>query len=378
MAQLRKPVLFVLVAGAALSAAAFAQTTVPNAPAGDPMPPRPGQVAPEAPKPVGPSGRFTPVAKTFDFGKILCDKPVEHVFKFKNTGDANLIITSATGSCHCTVPALSKSEYAPGEEGEIKVVFDPKGKAAGKVQQRVTVVSNDPTSPTSSLTIEADLMAIVMVEPARLVAFGQIAKGESKTMELNLTGRLENFNVTGVSFDGTGEEIKSVIGTPEPVEINGEKMKRVNVKLVYPEAKKIERFQRNVIITTNDDREKEVRLPVMGEVLGDLDVRPMRVSMGLVAREAQFSNTATVTSRSGKPFKIKGVKQIASPGREDPQLTFDIKANTKTPGADASEYTIAVSGTAPKDGFRSVIDCEVLTDLAGEESIKMGVYLVVR
>ncbi|HEX8875590.1 MAG TPA: DUF1573 domain-containing protein [Phycisphaerales bacterium] len=376
MAHLRTTTFCVLAAGAACSAAAFAQQAA--SPAGDPLPPRPGQVAPEAPKPVGPSGRFTPVAKTFDFGKILCDKPVEHVFKFKNTGDANLIITSATGSCHCTVPALAKSEYAPGEEGEIKVVFDPKGKAAGKVQQRVTVVSNDPTSPTSSLTIEADLMAIVTVEPARLVAFGQIAKGESKTVELNLTGRLENFNITGVTFDGVGEEIKPVIGSPEPVEINGEKMKRVNVKLVYPAAKKIERFQRNVIITTNDEREKEIRLPVMGEVLGDLDVRPMRVSMGLVAREAEFSNTATITSRGGKPFKIKGIKQIATPGREDPQLTFDIKPNTKAGGGEPSEYTVAVSGKAPKESFRSVIDCEVLTDMPGEESIKLGVYIVVR
>ncbi len=376
MAQLRKSVLCVLAAGTAISASAIAQQA--SAPAGDPLPPRPNQVAPEAPKPVGPSGRFTPVAKSFDFGKILCDKSVEHVFKFKNTGDANLIITSATGSCHCTVPALAKSEFAPGEEGEIKVVFDPKGKAAGKVQQRVTVVSNDPTSPTSSLTIEADLMAIVMVEPARLVAFGQIAKGESKTMELNLTGRLENFEVTGVTFDGQGEEIKPVIGKPEAFELNGEKFKRVNVKLVYPEAKKIERFQRNVIITTNDDREKEIRLPVMGEVLGDLDVRPMRVSMGLVAREAEFSNTATVSSRGGKPFKIKGIKQVASPGREDPQLSFDIKPNTKAGGGDPTEYTIAVSGKAPKEGFRSVIDGEVITDMPGEETIKMGVYFVVR
>jgi hypothetical protein len=377
MAQLRNPALIVFVAGAALAAAASAQTAPQNAPSGDPLPPRPNQVAPEAPKPVGPSGRFTPTAKSFDFGKILCDKPVEHVFKFKNTGDANLVITSATGSCHCTVPALQKSEYAPGEEGEIKVVFDPKGKAAGKVQQRVTVVSNDPTSPTTSLTLEADLMAIVNVEPARLVAFGQIAKGETKSMELNLTGRLENFEVTGVTFDGTGEEIKAVIGTPEPVEINGEKMRRVNVKLVYPSAKKIERFQRNVIITTNDAREKEIKLPVMGEVLGDLDVRPLRVSMGLVAREAQFSNTATISSRSGKPFKIKGIKQVASPGRADPELKFDIKPVGKG-SVNPAEYTIAIEGKAPNDGFRSVIDCEVLTDMPGEETIKMGVYLVVR
>jgi hypothetical protein len=377
MAQLRNPALIVFVAGAALAAAASAQTAPQNAPSGDPLPPRPNQVAPEAPKPIGPAGRFTPTAKTFDFGKILCDKPVEHVFKFKNSGDANLVITSATGSCHCTVPALQKSEYAPGEEGEIKVVFDPKGKAAGKVQQRITVVSNDPTSPTTSLTIEADLMAIVNVEPARLVAFGQIAKGETKTMELNFTGRLENFEVTSVTFDGTGEEIKPVIGTPEPVEINGEKMRRVNVKLVYPPAKKIERFQRNVIITTNDAREKEIKLPVMGEVLGDIDVRPLRVSMGLVAREAQFSNTATISSRSGKPFKIKGIKQVASPGRADPELKFDIKPVTKGSG-DPSEYTIAIEGKAPNGGFRSVIDCEVLTDMPGEETIKMGVYVVVR
>lgn len=377
MAQLRNPALMVFVAGAALAAAASGQTSPQNAPAGDRLPPRPNQVAPEAPKPVGPAGRFTPTAKTHDFGRILADKAVEHVFRFKNTGDANLIITSATGSCHCTVPALAKTEYAPGEEGEIKVVFDPKGKAAGKVQQRITVVSNDPTSPTTSLTLEADLMAIVTVEPARLVAFGQIAKGESKTLELNLTGRLENFEITGVTFDGTGEEIKSIIGTPEPVEINGEKMKRVNVKLVYPPAKRIERFQRNVIITTNDAREKEIRLPVMGEVLGDIDVRPLRVSMGLVAREAQFSNTATISSRSGKPFKIKGIKQVASPGRSDPELKFDVKPVSKGAGEPA-EYTIAIEGKAPNEGFRSIIDCEVLTDMSGEETVKMGVYLVVR
>ena len=164
------------------SQASNPQTSAPQlppaqlSPAGDKLPPRPGQLSPAPAQPIGPCGRFTPDEKTFNFGKILSSNSVEHVFKFKNTGDANLVITSASGSCHCTVPQLSKMDYAPGETGEIKVIFDPKGKAAGPVQQRVTVVSNDPTSPTSSLLIEADVQPIVTIEP-KIIPFNPLATG---------------------------------------------------------------------------------------------------------------------------------------------------------------------------------------------------------
>lgn len=351
-------------------------------PAGDALPPRPGQLQPAPAQPVGPSGRFTPDEKTFNFGKILSSNSVEHIFKFKNSGDAKLVISSATGSCHCTVPTLTKVEYEPGEAGEIKVIFDPKGKAAGQVQQRVTVVSNDPTSPTTSLMIEADVQPIVTVEP-RLVAFNQINKGETRSVDLVVTGRIDSFAVTDIKFDGTGEKITTEIGKAEPIDVNGEKNYRVPVKVIYPPATRIERFNRNMIITTNDSREKEVKIPVLGEVTGDIETKPMRVTMGLVARDAEFSNTATLASRSGKPFKVSGIKQIGVQGRDDPTLTFDIKPVTRDgkplPGGSTSDtYTVAISGTAPKSQYRGVIDCDVVTDVPGEESVKLGVYVVVR
>lgn len=351
------------------------QSAVPNTPTGDRLPPRPGQLAPAPAQPVGPSGRFTPEEKTFHFGKILSSNSVEHTFKFKNSGDANLIITSASGSCHCTVPQLSKMEYAPGESGEIKVIFDPKGKAAGAVQQRVTVISNDPTSPTSSLIIEADVQPIVTIEP-KIIAFNQLAKGESRSVDLSVTGRIEGFAITDIKFDGQGENIKAEIGKSEPVTINGETLYKIPVKVIYPPAKKIERFNRNMIITTNDTREKETRLPVLGEVVGDVETKPQRVTMGLVARSAEFSNTATIASRGNKPFKILGVKQVAAPaGRTDPALDFQFKPSKD---GDLTSYTIAISGKAPNEMFRGVIDCDVLTDVPGEESVRMGVYVVVR
>lgn len=131
-----------------------------------------------------------------------------------------------------------------------------------------------------------------------------------------------------------------------------------------------------MIVTTNDTREKETRLPVLGEVVGDVETKPQRVTMGLVARTAEFSNTATITSRGNKPFKILGIKQVAAPaGRVDPQLDFEFKP---TKDGDLSTYTIAISGKAPNEMYRGVIDCDVLTDVPGEESVRMGVYLVVR
>lgn len=349
-----------------------------NSPAGDRLPPRPGQLAPAPAQPVGPCGRFTPDEKSFNFGKILSSNSVEHVFRFKNTGDANLVITSASGSCHCTVPQLSKMDYAPGEAGEIKVIFDPKGKAAGPVQQRVTVVSNDPTSPTSSLLIEADVQPIVTIEP-KIIAFNQLAKGESRTVDLVVTGRIEGFAITDIKFDGQGEAIRSEIGKAEPAEINGEKFYKIPVKIIYPPAKKIERFNRNMILTTNDSREKEARIPVLGEVVGDIESKPQRVTMGLVARTAEFSNTATITSRGNKPFRILGVKQVPAPaGRTDPKLEFDVKPAKAGAGDASDSYTIAVSGKAPNEQYRGVIDCDVLTDVPGEESVRLGVYVVVR
>lgn len=370
------------VAGLAV-AGLFALSAEARQPEGDPLPPRPQQVSPAGPatpRPMGPVARFTPIESRHDFGTILADKAVQHTFRFKNTGEAPLTITSATGSCHCTVPALSKLTYAPGEEGEIPVTFDPRGRAAGQVSQRITVVSNDPASPTTVLTIDANLVPVVNVEP-RLIAFNQIPKGESRRVDIVFTGRIPEFAITGATFNGAGPELSAEFTKAEPVEINGERLYRVIGQIISPKDARIERFNREVVFTTNDPREKEIRIPVLGEVLGDVEMRPMRVTMGLVARKAEFSNTATIASRSGKPFRILGVRQLSSTDRPDePKLSFDVKPVLKDgeKGPAAATHTIAISGSAPDAGFRNLMNVEIITDVPGEEQMSLGVYLVVR
>ncbi len=72
-------------------------------------------------KPEGPLPLFEFAEESHDFGSINEGDVVEHTFKFKNVGDAPLIISSATASCGCTVPEWPKEPIPVGEEGEIAV-----------------------------------------------------------------------------------------------------------------------------------------------------------------------------------------------------------------------------------------------------------------
>ena len=77
----------------------------------------------------------------FDFGEMQQGESVTHDFVLKNIGDANLIISTAKGSCGCTVPEWPKEPIAKGEQATIKVTFNSVGKS-GKQNKRVTLVTN--------------------------------------------------------------------------------------------------------------------------------------------------------------------------------------------------------------------------------------------
>lgn len=76
-----------------------------------------------------------------DFGTINEGDVVETVFAFTNVGKSELIITSAKGSCGCTVPEWPKEPIMPGEAGEIKVKFNSYRKP-NLQQKQITLRTN--------------------------------------------------------------------------------------------------------------------------------------------------------------------------------------------------------------------------------------------
>ena len=86
-----------------------------------------------------------------DLGKIKQGEVVEVNYRFKNSGDKNLIFTNVRASCGCTVPEKPEKPYASGEEGVIKAKFDSRGKRIGETRNTVYVTAN--TKPDRSIQL---------------------------------------------------------------------------------------------------------------------------------------------------------------------------------------------------------------------------------
>lgn len=101
---------------------------------------------------------FTFEESNFDFGTINSGEKVTHVYRFKNTGNADLVISQAKGSCGCTQPTYTPDPIAPGDEGEISVTFNSEG-IAGQVVKDITVLAN--TTPTTKvLTMSGEVIKV--------------------------------------------------------------------------------------------------------------------------------------------------------------------------------------------------------------------------
>lgn len=106
-----------------------------------------------------PKIEITPLS--FDFGEIEYGKVVESRFKVKNAGTETLEIKRVATSCGCTQAKVDKEKISPGEEAELKVVYDSGAMsgshAKGKQERIIYLKSNDPRQPQIEVMIYAEV-----------------------------------------------------------------------------------------------------------------------------------------------------------------------------------------------------------------------------
>lgn len=90
-----------------------------------------------------------------DFGTMHEGEVSTYDFEFKNNGKNPLIISSATGSCGCTVPSYSREPIQPGQSSTMKVQFNSTGKI-GHQEKSVTISTNSKRG-THMLYIKAEV-----------------------------------------------------------------------------------------------------------------------------------------------------------------------------------------------------------------------------
>lgn len=312
--------------------------------AGQPVP-----MAPAAPAaPAATAGRPQLVFESIehDFGKISDQNQVSCEFKFTNQGDGVLRFNvPLKASCGCTAgnprspknPDVDQAEFAPGESGFIKVTFNPQGKH-GAADQRVTVTSNDPQQPEQILKIHAFVRTTISFDPP-LVGFGDVSVGEVRKQIVKVNGPAPDFKIDYASVSKGRYVTVKVLGT-QPATIDGEEVSQTTLELTFNGTAPRGTLNAVTTVRTNNENFPLADLQVMAEVVGDLQVLPPRVNVGIIESGQEFSRVFKVTSRSGKPFKILNV------GQRTALSPLAINVTPLEPGNETA-YQVEVKGTGP-------------------------------
>lgn len=99
--------------------------------------------------------------KSFHFGAVNYGQKLETSFRLMNQGEEKLVIKRVATSCGCTRAWVEKKELAPGEEMNLKVVYDTQAmtgpKARGRQERIIYLKTNDPARPQLEVKIYADV-----------------------------------------------------------------------------------------------------------------------------------------------------------------------------------------------------------------------------
>ncbi|HNW89825.1 MAG TPA: DUF1573 domain-containing protein [Bacteroidales bacterium] len=115
----------------------------------------------------------------YDYGTIYQGADGNSEFKFKNTGDEPLVLSSVRSSCGCTVPSWPKDPILPGQGASIKVTYDTK--RIGTISKQISVVSNAVSEPNLTLSIKGTILQ----KPNEVLPEKQVNQGFTPTPNSN-------------------------------------------------------------------------------------------------------------------------------------------------------------------------------------------------
>ena len=199
--------------------------------------------------------------ESFDFGTILQGEKVEKVFRFRNEGDAPLLVDKVKTSCGCTAALLSASTLAPGESGEVRTSFDST-RFSGAVQKTVAIYSNDPSRAVTQLLIKGSIRQELFASPA-FIELGTLKAGVETILSVTIRNQgpapVALREVKCLAPDLAGELAAPLVAPGESV---------VLTLRVLPTAGR-GMLNGYVIVATDSKRAPELRIPIYGRVAAE-------------------------------------------------------------------------------------------------------------
>lgn len=221
----------------------------------------------------------------FNFGQIYQDQKVDHIYRFENRGNDILEIKKVKTSCGCTAAILTDSTVPPGETGEIKTTFSS-GSKRGNIKKSITVLSNDPGTPSYKLTISGEIIENISIKP-RNINFGSasVDKETGKTVTVTIKSLSSpDFKINKITPS------QPFIDASIVEENDGEYIINVTLK----DYRKIGRFSGKIHLETNNQKQQKAIIPFFGEIAGDVTAYPKRIYYGIVTEGKELTQKVFV------------------------------------------------------------------------------------
>jgi hypothetical protein len=277
-------------------------------------------VAAEATKP-GAKAEAPAAAKKPETGAVITFETTEHDFgavgpgtkhtfqyKFKNTGTENLKVESVQSTCNCTVPALEKKDYAPGESGQIEVTYTAVTSTL-QVTKHINVVTNDKNKPAGEvqLTLKAISVPKVRVTPDNIQL--SLIEANAGMPDITLTAldgtefSIKGITSLGGSISATFDpNAKSLTYTLKP-KVDLDKLRTtptgmITVELTHPECSAVEinyiakaEFEAKPVIfyisNAEPDKTLQKELWIMSNYDKDFDIEAITTEKGMMKVASQ-------------------------------------------------------------------------------------------
>lgn len=131
-----------------------------------------------------------------DLHPALTDKTAIAHFKYKNTGDKAVKITSVHPSCGCTTAALAKDVVAPNESGEIVATFNI-GDRWGVQNKTISVMTDEDQGQPTVLKLTATIPRLLEIAPAFIYwSANDVIKPKTVTVKIGGDFPVTKLNVT--------------------------------------------------------------------------------------------------------------------------------------------------------------------------------------
>jgi Protein of unknown function (DUF1573) len=190
----------------------------------------------------------------FDFGQIFQGDKVSHTFRFQNAGDEPLIIDRVSSSCGCTAALLSAKIVATGDVAEVKTTFDST-RFSGAVVKTITLHSNDPQQPLTTLLIRGTVKQEIKMAPHRL-DLQNLRGGATQVVTVRLTNQ-SNQSLVLSGLQTTTPELLAELSS-EQIPPGGE----ISLRIQITPEEGAKRLSGYVLMQTSSMNVPELRLPI--------------------------------------------------------------------------------------------------------------------